>query len=140
MNASAVTGTIEPAPTIQVKMTALNGSSTMSVLPDSGVDISVAGLAMLHSLNEHPDNLEPSSVTPRAINGTTMSPIGKLQVCLSLWPTEYTDDFHIPANLAQLVPVPPRVAAVQQIPLPTSEDLMAEFPSVFDGKVKVEGG
>ena len=91
VNASAVTGTFEPAPTIEVQMTALNGSSTMSVLPDSGADISVAGLAMLHSLNEHPDNLEPSSVTPRAVNGTTMSPIGKLQVCLSLGPTEYTD-------------------------------------------------
>ena len=88
VNASAVADIFEPAPTILIGMSALNGSCTFPVLPDSGADISVAGLAMLECLNEHPDNLLSSSVTPRAVNGSTMSPIGKLPLSLTLGPTE----------------------------------------------------
>ena len=73
VNASAVADIFEPAPTILIGMSVLNGSCTFPVLPDSGADISVAGLAMLECLNEHPDNLLYSSVTPRAVNGSTMS-------------------------------------------------------------------
>ena len=36
-----------------------------------------------------------SSFMPRAVNGSTMSPIGKLPLSLTLGPTEYTDEFHI---------------------------------------------
>ena len=80
-NASAVTDIFEPAPTILIGMTALNGSCTF---PDSGADILVAGLAMLECLNEHPNSLLPSSITLCAINGSTMCPIEKLPLSLTL--------------------------------------------------------
>ena len=70
-------------------------TSTVSALPDSGADVSVAGLAVLESLNEHPDNLLPSKVVPRAVNGTTMSPIEKLPATVSLNTAQYVDEFHI---------------------------------------------
>jgi hypothetical protein len=46
VNASAVVDVFKPAPTIVVRMAALNGSSIFPVLPDSRADISVAGLAI----------------------------------------------------------------------------------------------
>ena len=72
-------------------------SLKVSVLPDSGADVSVAGLAVLESLNEYPDNLLPSKVIPRAVNGTTMSPIRKLPVTVSLNTAQLqcVDEFHI---------------------------------------------
>ena len=85
----------EPAPTIHVHMSALNGQATVQVLPDSGADISVAGKALLDHLHEHPDNLLTSDVTPRAVNGTKMHPIGKLPVTLSLGTEQYADELHI---------------------------------------------
>ena len=155
VNASAVADIFEPAPTILIGMSALNGSCT---LPDSGADISVAGLAMLECLNEHPDNLLSSSVTPRAVNGSTMSPIGKLPLSLTLSPTEYTDEFHIypqvkgaflswkAARGLKILPesyphpptpvTPPCVSVVEHAPPPPSDEIMAAFPSIFDGQVK----
>ena len=50
------------------------------MLPDSGADVSVAGLAFLANLSEHTNNLLPSEVTPCAVNGMTMNPIGKLRL------------------------------------------------------------
>ena len=69
---SAITNSpdFEPAPTINIHMSSLNGHSIVQVLPDSGADISVAGRALLEHLHEHPDNLLPSDVTPKAINTT----------------------------------------------------------------------
>ena len=86
--------TFEPAPTIKVHMSSLNGKATVEALPDSGADICAAGTALLQQLHEHPDNLLPSTINPRAVNGTTLNPIGKLPVALS-----YTDDFHIYPNV-----------------------------------------
>ena len=74
VNASAVHDYFELAPTMVVRMTALNGSVAFPVLSDSGADISVAGPDVLESWNDHPDNLLPSSVKPRAVNDTSMSP------------------------------------------------------------------
>ena len=158
VNASAVADIFEPAPTILIGMSALNGSCTFPVLPDSGADISVAGLAMLECLNKHPDNLLSSSVTPRAVNGSTMSPIGKLPLSLTLGPTEYTDEFHIypqvkgallswkAAKGLKILPesyphpptpvTPPCISVVEHAPPPPSDEIMAAFPSVFDGQVK----
>ena len=40
--------------------------------------ILVAGPSILNQLHEHPDNLFPSGLTPRAMNGTSMHPLWKL--------------------------------------------------------------
>ena len=49
-----------PAPKLKIDITALNGTTTTDVLPDSGADISAAGTSILSQLNEHIDNLSPS--------------------------------------------------------------------------------
>lgn len=154
----------EPAPTVQIYVSSLNGTADMSVLPDSGADISVAGMTLLNSLSEHPDNLLPSSTIPRAVNGTTMNPIGKLPVTLGLGSKEYPDEFHIypevkgtllswraakglgilPAYYPhQCVKVekPAQVAVVVDNTASTVKcQFMNEFPSVFDGNINVMEG
>ena len=64
-------------------------------MPDSGADISAAGEEILAHLNEHIDNLLPSTTVPKAANGTEMHPVGKLLICLKLGNTEFSDDPHI---------------------------------------------
>ena len=89
------TKAIEPAPTICVLISSLNGTAEIETLPDSGADLSVAGKVALTHLGEHQDNLLPSNITPRAVNGTKMQPIGKLPVTLMLGTKTYTDELHI---------------------------------------------
>ena len=52
----------DPAPKLKIDTTTLNGATTTAVLPDSGADISAAGTSILSQLNEHIDNLLPSSI------------------------------------------------------------------------------
>ena len=59
------------------------GSTSITVLPNSGTDISAANEAILCLLNEHADILVSSSMVPKAANGTEMHLIGKLPV--SFW-------------------------------------------------------
>ena len=49
-NISALENSFERAPTIGVHISSLNGSANLNVLPDSGADISVAGLTTLKQL------------------------------------------------------------------------------------------
>ena len=94
---------MESAPTIEIQMSLLNGLTTVLTLPDSGRKISKAGQGFLHSLNEHPDNLLPSTISPQAVNGSTMHPIGKLAVKLVLRNCETTEEFHIYANVTATI-------------------------------------
>ena len=89
----------DPAPLIPINVTSLHGSITIKVLPDSGADISAAGTEILCCLNEHANNLLPSRIIPRAVNGAKMHPLGKLPVKLQLGDKEYCDDFHIYPNI-----------------------------------------
>ena len=96
VNASAVAEkAFDPASMIDVAMSSLNGQATVRVVPDSGANVSVAGELLLEHLQEHPGNLLPSGITPRAVNGTLMRPIGRLPVALSLDGQEFHEDFHI---------------------------------------------
>ena len=145
------------APTISVHMASLNGEVTVHVLPDSGADICVAGRILLEQLNEHPDNIPPSSVTPRAVNGTSMRPIGKLPVKVSLGAQEHTAEFHIYPEVSgtllsweaakALHILPPHYPNPPQPPtlcLTASEtkrqDVRTDFPTVFDGLIKTMEG
>ena len=89
----------DPAPTIKIQMSSLNGQAAVEALPDSGADISVGGPTLLKLLNEHQDNLLKSNVTPRAVNNTTMKPLGKLPITLKAGLHRYTDIFHIYPNV-----------------------------------------
>ena len=47
VNTSSISDTgFEPAPTIMVSVTSLNGEATVEVLPDSGADVCVAGVSL----------------------------------------------------------------------------------------------
>ncbi len=153
--------TFEPAPTIRVHMSSLNGQAAVQALPDSGADICVGDTALLEQLQEHPDNLLPSTITPRAINGTTMIPIGKLPITLSLGTHAYTDDFHIypkvtgtllswkaakgltilPEHYPNPTPaITPHLAVATANQPALTFDIRREFPSVFDGRIKTMNG
>ena len=151
----------ESAPTLEVQMSSLNGQATVEVLPDSGADVCVEGLTLLKQLNEHQDNLLSSSVTPRAVNNTTMKPLGKLPITIKLGTHNHTDMFHIFSNvtitllswkaargltiLSKNYPNPapttiPRLATTT-ISQPASPlNVQHEFPTVFDGQIKTMEG
>ena len=74
----------EAAPTIMVKVTSSTNTKLIQMLPDSGADISAAGQEVLYHLGHHVDNLLPSGISPRAVNGTTITPLGKIPVTLQL--------------------------------------------------------
>ena len=105
VNASSAVGGagFDPAPSIDVVMSSLNGQATVRVLPDSGADLSVASELLLNFLREHPDNLLPSNITPSAVNGTRMRPIGRVPVTLSLDGREFVEDFHIYLQVSRVL-------------------------------------
>ena len=158
-NIHHVTST-DPAPKIKIDITILNGATTTAVLPDSGADISAASTSILSQLNEHIDNLLPSSVIPKAANGAEMHPVGRLLVCFKIGNKEHLDDLHIYPNvtgtlmswktckelgiLPNCYPNPTisstTVNSVAAIPPVASLSLdkhctVQEFPTVFDGNI-----
>ena len=95
LSPTIVSDGFERAPTIGVHISSLNGSTDLEVLPDLGADISVAGLSTLKWLQEHGDNLLPSGITPHAVNGTSMRPMGRIPVTLQLKGISYEENLHI---------------------------------------------
>ena len=81
-----------PAHTITIQVTSSTGTKAIEVLPDSGADASAAGQETLSILGYHVDNLLPSSVSPRVINGTTW---GKIPVTLQFGRWTCEEDIHI---------------------------------------------
>ena len=59
----------ELAPTITVQMLSSSGTTPVTVLPDSGAYISAAGQTIVGILGQQLDNLTPSEIRPRAVNG-----------------------------------------------------------------------
>ena len=68
-----------PAPTVPVLIETRNGRGTIEVLPDSGADICAAGFNFLYKLGENEKNLSESLISPRAVNGTKLQPVGFLR-------------------------------------------------------------
>ena len=159
---------IESAPTIEVHIANPNDSATVKALPDSGADISVAGTDIVELLGDHKDNLLPSCVTPRTVSGHTMNrtpSVDYQSLSPSEWPHKKMSSMsaptsrdscylgkppkhlrilpaHYPAPIEQQPsarslttgPTPPRPHSV------TCEDLMRDFPSVFDEQDKAMEG
>ena len=148
------------APLITVNVTSTKGSSDIQVLLDSGADISASGREILTHLNEQIDTLSPSDVTPKAVNGTKMYPIGKLPVTLCLGSSLYLDNIHIYPNIHGMLlswkackalqilppcyPNPISTPSVHEVTLssPTSttplivDHIISEYPTVFDGQIR----
>ena len=152
-----------PAPTIHMKVATCNGQATVKVLPDSGADICAAGPALVHALHESMDNLADSEVTPRAVNGSLLHPAGKLpEVRFQVNNQTTQADVHIYPSVsgtiiswatAQQLGILPKcyptpMPALQTLENRTQEtykppmgdQLMSEFPTVFDGKVRTMPG
>ena len=155
---------IEPAPTIEVHISNPNGNTTVKALPDSGADISVAGTDVIELLGDHRDNLLPARVTPRTVSGHKMSPIGRLPVSITLGGATQRDDLYIhpdvkgvllswktsrnlhilPARYPNPLDIVARSITTDtpstQPSSITSEELIKEFQSVFDGQVTAMEG
>ena len=146
----------EPAPTIAVQISTLNGQAVLNALPDSGADISVAGPSVIQQLGEHCNNLLGSNMTPRGVSGRKLTPLGQLPVQITLGRTTHTDNLHIYPNVkgillswkaAQALNVLPKdypsqlpdtralSLSVNQKPQEPSSDLMSEFPTVFNDQI-----
>ena len=154
----------EPAPTINVHVSALNGSATVTALPDSGADISVAGPDTITMIGDHCKNLLPSDMVPRGVTGHWMTPIGQLPVTITLGTVTYRDTLHIypavkgvllswktskalrvlPPNYPSPLSSPgtPSISVATTTKESTSPilDPAKEFPTVFDGNIKQMDG
>ena len=118
----------------------------------------MAGKAALRSLREHEDNLLPSQIIPKAVNGTKMKPVGKLPIMFKPGHHKYVNIYpevsgvllsckaskglHI---LPDYYPQPSKITSISSIKTETpslttqtkeSQNIMREFPSVFDGRIK----
>ena len=150
-------GSIVPAPTINMQVATCNGQASLEILPDSGADICAAGPQFVHSLGENMDNLAHSQVSPRAVNGSILDPVGMIpNVSFCTNGKTIQDNVHIYASVtgaliswrtAQKLGILPSCypSPIGQInachgPLPTTEQLMSEFPSVFDGQIRTMPG
>ena len=68
---------------------------SLDVLSDSGADISATGQDVLTILGQHIDNIVPSSISPRTVNGLSMTLLGKVPVTIQLGKAMYKDDLHV---------------------------------------------
>ena len=154
---------IKPAPTIEMILSTCNGQATTKVLLDSGSDICAAGPHLVRALNEHMDNLADSAVTPKAVNGSLLHPVGKIpRVTFEIDNRKASADVHvyecvsntiISWSIAQKLGIlptnyPSPALAINKLhssspenpPTAATEAIMAEFPSVFEGQVRVMPG
>ena len=148
-------------------MTSSERTALPTVLPDSGADISAAGQTIVDMLRHHLDKLAPSEISPRAVNGTCMKPVGKIPVTISLQGWTCRDDMHIfPGVSGAFIswkaakelgilpphyPYPEGLPQVKQYPEVKStkvmdncngkgEGLVKKFPSVFSGQISAMEG
>jgi len=153
----------EPAPKIRIQVTTIMGTRELTVLPDLGADILAAGTDILTSLGGHPNNLRPSVVVPKSVDGHNMVPLGCIPVTFSLQKREYHDNLYfLPGVTGAIIswkaarglgilpshyPSPEKPPALQmtttwsdKAKLAAVEDIMKEYPTVFDGQIRVMEG
>ena len=158
----------EPAPTITVQVSSSTGTRNLNVLPDSGADISTAGQEVLEFLGQHVDNILPSRISPRTVNGITMTPLGRVPITIKLGRQTCRNNLHIyPGVSGALIswkvaknlgiwpesyPYPdnsqgaltpdlhPTVSVNQVDGNSTAESLASQFPTVFDGNIRTMEG
>ena len=152
----------EPAPTITVQVSSSTGTRSLDSLPDSGADISAAGQEVLEFLGQHFDNILPSRISPRTVNGITMTPLGRVPITIKLGRQTCRDNLHIypgvsgaliswkvAKNLGILLEsypgaltpdLHPTVSVNQVDGNSTAESLASQFPTVFDGNIRTMEG
>ena len=182
-------GSINPAPTVKMQVTTSNGQADIRILPDSGADICAAGPTFVQALGEHMNNLAHSDVAPKAVNGSTLRPLGKIpNVVFQVSGKTTREDVHIYNSISGALiswaaaktlgilpkhyPTPgTRINSVEMSPaepakqsstfstdeetdqvdragtstyethaIPTVDQIISEFPSVFDGQIRTMPG
>ena len=123
----------------------------MNVLPDSGADITAAGVHILAQLGEHLGNLLPSThKTAYSVDGSTLQSLGQMTIQITVTDTLQVFPF-IPGCMliswktAKKLNILPKdysaqirvTTAVEEL---TAEDFISEFSSVFNGQVRVMTG
>ena len=80
------------APKVRVRLQGQNGSADLSVLPDTGADIS--------------ENLLPSDRSQAySVDGSTLRPIGQMTVKITLGEVTIEDHLHIFPKIAGGMPI-----------------------------------
>ena len=154
----------ESALTIDVTLESANGQAELSVLPDSEADISAAGPELLQALGTNVQKLLPTDVSPKVADGRPMKALGAIPVRIRLHErtvatTIYTFEqvtgvllsWKASCDLGILpvsYPIPPVHAEVsnQQVNATlaqvdvSTETIITEFPTVFEGQVKCMPG
>ena len=153
---------------ITVRISTSTGTKIVEVLPDSGADISAAGVEFLKHIGQHKDNLRLSTINPRTVNGMTMAPWGKIPVTIQLLDQHNEDDIHIYSGISEApiswkaakglgilllyYPYPqpsststtaiqPTVKATKDsYQQPAMDKIMQEFPAVFDEQIRMMKG
>ena len=150
---------VNKAPTIDVLVTGLNGSKILEALPDSGADLTAADVNILSELNEYVENLlQPSHGDTSSVDGSSLREIGQLPVKITLGETTVDDVIHVfpsipggllvswktakelkilPEDYPQQIQSIRKVASKEEI---SEEDLINEFPSVFEGQIRTMEG
>ena len=146
---------INKTPTINIVVTGLNGSKSLEALPDSGAGSTSADVNILPMLGEDVENLlKPSGGETSLVDGTFLREIGQLPVSITLGETTVEDTIYIfpliPGGLlvswktAQDLKILPENYPAQIRSICNNdikeEDLINEFPTVFDGQIRTTDG
>ena len=67
---------------------------TLSATPDTGADISTAGLDILDLLNDYEENLLKSDECPAAVDGHKLKPVGMTLAQISLSTRKVKEEIH----------------------------------------------
>jgi len=109
------------------------------------------------------DNILPSHIAPKTVNGLSMTPLGKVPIAISLGQARYGDDLHIYLGIAGALlswkvardlgiwpphypqPIPQTNQSYSQVCTAevnhsTTQDLVDQYPTVFDGQIRVMEG
>lgn len=159
-NPVSVSAIDPPCPQVTVQAKSQNGEATVKVLPDSGSNLCCAGVDFLPLVGMKVQDLDQSTCFPKSANGKVMKPYGSLAITFSTGVSSSKEVVHVypgirgallswkaavrlgflPANYPQLQRQPAQLRKVSYSNGVTREDLIAEFPDVFDGQIKVMPG
>ena len=150
---------VNKAPAVDVLVTGLNGSKILQALPDSGADLTAADVNILFELNEYVESLlQPSHGETSSVDGSSLREIGQLPVKITLGETTLKDVIHVFPSIAgglliswktakerKILPedYPQQIQSIRKVSSKediSEEDLIKEFPTVFDGQIRTMEG
>ncbi|PAA50313.1 hypothetical protein BOX15_Mlig015377g3 [Macrostomum lignano] len=137
---------------VEVKIRTPDGTKTIAALPDTGAFIDAIPESLMPIVGADMNNLHPSDIKPKAVDGRLLKAKGSIQLQVSMGETELQRTFHVLSGISIMIlsreacrdlGIIPRnfpkqiVASMNQhdTNAGTEEDLKKEFSDVFTGKV-----